>query len=78
MIATVCLLALVLFCADDTLAQCSMCKKIATDGTNNTRSIANGLNKGILYMLAFPYAMIAFIFRKQIIEYFSRFRKAKS
>jgi hypothetical protein len=68
--------AFLVLLADDSIAQCSMCKKIATDGTT-TRSVANGLNKGILYMLAFPYAMLAFIFRKQIMEYASRFRRVK-
>ena len=59
---------LVLFTANDAIAQCSMCRKIATDGTN-TSTFGNGLNKGILYLLAMPYLFVALFFRKQIFDF---------
>lgn len=58
----------VLFITNDSIAQCSMCRKIATDGTN-TNTFGNGLNKGILYLLAMPYLFVALFFRKQIFDF---------
>ena len=63
-----CLVTLVLFFADDASAQCSMCRKIATDGANS-KVVAASLNKGILYLLAMPYCLLAFFFRKQILGF---------
>lgn len=49
------------------LAQCAMCKQSAESTMkNDPSSIANGLNSGILYLMAVPYLAIMFIFRKQI------------
>ena len=48
-------------------AQCAMCKEAAsTSLKSDPKSIARGLNSGILYLMAVPYVMIMFIFRKQI------------
>lgn len=45
-----------------------MCKQAAeTSLKSNPKSIARGLNTGILYLMAVPYLMIVFIFRKQLI-----------
>ena len=55
--------------SDDTFAQCAMCRKNA-EGSN----IAKGLNTGILYLMAIPYFMIAFIFREQIKSLFKSLR----
>ena len=65
---TLCVIAIVLFLADDSIAQCSMCRKIATDGANS-KVVAASLNKGILYLLAMPYCLLAFFFRKQILGF---------
>jgi hypothetical protein len=44
-----------------------MCKQAAeTSLQSDPNSVARGLNKGILYLMAVPYLMIAFIFRKQL------------
>ena len=49
-------------------AQCAMCKAAAeSDLENNKTSIARGLNKGILFLMAVPYIIVAVIFRKDII-----------
>lgn len=70
------MIALMLFLADDTFAQCSMCRKIATDGANNN-SVGAGLNSGILYLLAIPYILLALFFRKQIMGFVSALRVKK-
>ena len=62
------ILALVIIFADDSIAQCSMCRKIATDG-NNTKTVGASLNMGILYLLAIPYVLVGFFFRKQIFNF---------
>lgn len=48
-------------------AQCAMCKQAAASSLeNDPRSMARSLNSGILYLMAVPYVMLAFIFRKQL------------
>ena len=65
---TLFIVALVLILADDSIAQCSMCRKIATDGAN-TKTVGASLNTGILYLLAMPYLLVTFFFRKQILGF---------
>lgn len=65
---------LVLFFSVPSMAQCSMCRKVATDGTAS-RLVGNGLNKGILYLLAFPYFLMVFIFRKHILNFVRSFSR---
>lgn len=62
----------------DLVAQCAMCKQAAeTSLKSNPGSLARGLNSGILYLMAVPYLMIMFIFRKQIVGLWkSKFGKA--
>jgi hypothetical protein len=36
-------------------AQCAMCSATADAGTKNGNTTANGLNNGIMYLLAAPY-----------------------
>lgn len=62
----------------DLVAQCAMCKQAAeTSLKSNPGSLARGLNSGILYLMAVPYLMILFIFRKQIVSLWkSKFGKA--
>ena len=49
-------------------AQCAMCRANAESSLKNDAggSIARGLNKGILYLMAIPYLLLAFIFRHQL------------
>ena len=39
--------------------QCSMCKAVAESNLNDGGATAIGLNNGIMYLMAFPYIMIA-------------------
>ena len=43
----------------DVSAQCSMCTLNAENSVQNGNTEGNGLNKGILYLLAAPYLAIA-------------------
>ena len=65
---TICILAIVIFLGNYSFGQCSMCRKIATDGAN-TKTAGASLNTGILYLLAMPYLLITFFFRKQIFGF---------
>lgn len=57
----------------DLEAQCSMCKEAAASSLkSNPNSMARSLNSGILYLMAVPYLLIAFIFRKQLFQLWKR------
>lgn len=43
------------------MAQCPMCKIAAESNLENGGSAAQGLNKGILYMLMTPYILVGII-----------------
>ncbi len=58
----------------DLSAQCAMCKQAAESSLKDPRSIARNLNTGILYLMAVPYLMICFIFRKQIATLWRKLR----
>jgi hypothetical protein len=51
-------LCLVLF-AGDLLAQCPMCRATAESNLANGGTEGQGLNRGILYLLAMPYLLSA-------------------
>lgn len=60
----------------DAGAQCAMCKQAAeTSLKSNPNSMARSLNSGILYLMAVPYVMLGFIFRKQLIQLWKKFIK---
>lgn len=64
----------------DAGAQCAMCKQAAeTSMKTNPNSLARNLNSGILYLMAVPYLMILFIFRKQVAQLWRGvFKKSKA
>ncbi len=57
-----------MLCANTNLqSQCAMCKQAAESSLkHNPNSMARSLNTGILYLMAVPYVLLCFIFRKQI------------
>ena len=60
------LLVLTLLISVDAGAQCSMCRAVVE---NNDANIGEGLNNGIVYLMAIPYALLITVgivlFRKQ-------------
>jgi len=65
------LLLVVLLVVDQVFAQgCSQCKLIAEQGQNGDElgedSFGSNLNYGILYLMAIPYILLLFFFRKRI------------
>lgn len=60
--------------ANDVLAQCAMCRANASSSLRNGSSIAKGLNTGILYLMAIPYLLLAFIFREQLKSLYCRLK----
>ena len=62
------LMTLLILVTADAEAQCVMCKAVAEDSAEDG-SLGRGLNSGILYLMAIPYAIMAFfawfVFRKR-------------
>lgn len=50
---------------------CSQCKLLAEQGSElDENSFGTNLNTGILYLMAIPYVLLMFLFRKRIIGFF--------
>jgi hypothetical protein len=69
------LLLVVLLVVDQVFAQgCSQCKLLAEQGQNGDElgedSFGTNLNYGILYLMAIPYILLLFFFRKRIARLF--------
>ena len=79
---TIILLVVFLLCivfSGSVEAQCAMCKQAAASSLDkDPNSIAKGLNSGILYLMAVPYLLIAFIFRKQIFSLWKKLRSKET
>jgi hypothetical protein len=61
--------------AGSVMGQCAMCKQAASSNLDkDPTSLAKNLNTGILYLMAVPYILIAFIFRKQIVALWRSWR----
>jgi hypothetical protein len=58
-----------------TEAQCAMCKASVESSQGQKNSVAGGINQGILYLMAVPYLLLAFIFRKQLVTVWKLIRK---
>ena len=52
------LTAAALLIGTDADAQCAMCKAVVESHQKNGGGIGAGLNAGILYLMAIPYAMV--------------------
>lgn len=70
------LAVLMLFAWPDAHAQgCAMCKAVAESGAESDQGgISGGLNSGILYLMAIPYVIFFFVFRKRIFRFFRDMR----
>jgi hypothetical protein len=67
-------LAVLMVSMNESFAQCAMCKANAESSLRNGSTIAKGLNSGILYLMAIPYLMLAFIFREQLKSLYFRMK----
>lgn len=67
-------LALFVLFPNLTEAQCAMCKAAVESSQGQANSVAGGINKGILYLMAIPYFLLAFIFRKQLVALWRNIR----
>ncbi|MCB0793392.1 MAG: hypothetical protein KDB88_01535 [Flavobacteriales bacterium] len=61
---------------------CAMCKAtVESAGDANafggSQAIGQGLNSGILYLMAVPYVLLFLLFRKRIVGFFREFATAK-
>lgn len=63
-----------LLVAADASAQCSMCKSIVESDGEAGGNIRNGINPGILYLLAIPYVLLMLFFRKRILTFLRELR----
>lgn len=82
MIPFIVLGCVLLFVPSELFAQgCAMCKAVAHgEGTGvfgGEQSIGRGLNRGILYLMAVPYALLFLLFRKRIVGFFKEFAGAQ-
>lgn len=71
-------IALIVSVPFDAAAQCAMCKASLESSINDPNSVAKNINKGILYIMAIPYILIAFIFRKQLTALYKRYRAGRN
>ncbi len=60
-ISTSLLLVIMLAFSADASAQCAMCTMNAENSVQNGNTQGNGLNNGILYLLAAPYLAVAVV-----------------
>ncbi|MCE3295712.1 MAG: hypothetical protein K0R65_1426 [Crocinitomicaceae bacterium] len=50
---------------------CSQCKLLAEQGSEmDDSAFGSNINTGILYLMAVPYLLLMFLFRKRIIGFF--------
>lgn len=68
------LLILMLLFVQDLFGQCAMCKAVAEDQVEQGVS---GINDGILYIMAVPYIILFFLFRKKIFGFLRELKNAK-
>ena len=64
--------------SDFAAAQCAMCKASVESSQGQANSVAGGINKGILYLMAIPYLLLMFIFRKQLVSLWKNMRGKKT
>lgn len=67
------LLGLLVFFVQDLVAQCAMCKAVATEQAEEDGS---SINTGIIYIMIIPYIILFFAFRKKIGGFLKELRGA--
>jgi hypothetical protein len=61
----------------DLFAQgCSQCRLLTEQGSElDENSFGSNINSGILYLMAVPYLLLMFLFRKRIIGFFRSLKR---
>lgn len=58
---------------------CSQCRMMSEQGTEmGEESFTSNINIGILYLMAVPYLLLMFLFRKRIARFFVKLWKRKA
>ena len=72
------LLVVMLIAADLAWGQgCSQCRMMSEQSAElGEDSFTSNINIGILYLMAVPYLLLMFLFRKRIISFFKGLRKS--
>lgn len=71
-------LLLFMMIVQDGFSQCAMCKAAAESNLeHDPKSIARGLNKGILFLMAIPYVIVGIIYRNEVLMFFKNIRNPK-
>lgn len=69
---------IILVISQDVFGQCSQCKLLAEQSATGDDEIlgtkGSTLNTAILYIMAVPYIILIFLFRKQIVRLFKYFK----
>ena len=75
---TLLLLVVMLIAADLAWGQgCSQCRMMSEQSAElGEDSFTSNINIGILYLMAVPYLLLMFLFRKRIISFFKGLRKS--
>lgn len=55
---------------------CAMCKA-TVESADDTQRLGGGLNKGIIFLMVVPYALLFLLFRKKIMAFVKEFSAAK-
>ena len=73
------LFLLLVFYANESIAQCALCRANAESDLQNGGSTAKGLNAGILYLMGIPYLILGTLFflffKKQILQKINAFKR---
>ena len=74
------LLVSILLIPGDLFAQgCSQCRLLTEQGSElDENSFGNNINSGILYLMAIPYLLLMFLFRKRILGFIRSLRRKEA
>lgn len=63
------IIAVIFIAIDGNSQGCSQCRLVAEQGSElDEGSFGNGINTGILYLMAIPYIILFLLFRKRIVR----------
>lgn len=68
------IVVMMLYFTHDLFSQCAMCKAVAEEEVEEEG--ASGINAGILYIMAVPYIILFFVFRKKIFSFLRDLKNA--